>query len=135
MLSCQRLNMVQDDCVIGRYLQIGGLIQRCLLLAANRLLLDAIAPSQVNALADRQTALSMKNPSAAITASSKVASLLLEELAASAAQTTPVVMVISKLVHLVVCPHCREAQPVSEHPPESTAIRISCDCAELIDSD
>ena len=69
-------------------------------------------------LADRSYALRENNPGAAVTASSRIVDLMIGRLADESANAKPVVTEIRHVVlHAVLCPMCKERQPVSATPP------------------
>ncbi len=70
-------------------------------------------------VADREVALRERNASAAVTASTRIAELMLKQLDAEAKHSPPVATVITKVLHQVYCPHCREFGPLTDQPPEA----------------
>ena len=70
-------------------------------------------------LSDRQAALRQRNPSAAISASTKIADLVLKEAEEQAAKHTPISKLTHRIIHVTVCERCKERGAISDTPPPS----------------
>jgi hypothetical protein len=68
-------------------------------------------------LDDRRRALEAKNPSAAVTASSRIVDLMLGKFAEDVTTATPVTQLTHVIVHQVICPVCKERSAISGTPP------------------
>jgi len=67
-------------------------------------------------MSDRAAALRHRNPSAAISASTKIADLLLNRMA-EIENERPVTRLEHVIVHQILCPHCKELGPITASPP------------------
>lgn len=59
-------------------------------------------------LADRKSAIQQRNASAAITASTRIADLLLRQAEEEAAKAQPVTKLVHVIMHQRICPVCKE---------------------------
>ena len=70
-------------------------------------------------LADRQSALRQRNASAAISASTKIADLLLRQAEEEAVKAAPITQLTHRIIHVTVCERCKERGAISDTPPPS----------------
>lgn len=63
---------------------------------------------------DRQNAKMKGNPSAAVAASTRIADLVLRS---DQEREKPINRVVVRIVHQVMCPHCKELGPIEDHAP------------------
>src|SRR6478609_2262127 len=68
-------------------------------------------------MSDRSLARQEGNSAAAIVASSKAIDLLLGRYAEEGATAQPITAITHHIVHMTMCPICRETQDVSAAPP------------------